>query len=139
MAGRLKYDGDAARGCIDAAANLSCSAYSMLSGHESIVCEKPFLIPLVADGGGCTQDYECISANCEGATVQPGGPNTDGMCKPLPTAGQSCTSSCAQGLYCSGTCKPLLANGTQCTGSNQCASNYCSTTCMDRPPTCDGI
>jgi hypothetical protein len=145
-AGRIEYDGDAAQACIDAAANLSCSAYSMLSGHESVHCEKPFIIPKVADGGGCTQDYECISNNCEGATVDPNGPDTDGMCKPVPTEGQDCTGTCGQGLYCGydqtamkETCQPVKPNGTMCDVSSECASGTCTSgTCADRAPVCDG-
>jgi hypothetical protein len=145
-AGRIEYDGAAVQACIDAAANLSCSAYSMLSGHESVACEKPFIIPKVADGGGCTQDYECISNNCEGATVDPNGPDTDGMCKPLPTEGQDCTGTCAHGLYCAydqtamkETCQPLMPNGSTCAGNNECASDNCANgTCADKAPVCDG-
>lgn len=138
-ADRIKYDGDAMRACLDAAANLSCSAYSQLTGHESVSCSTPFIIPEVADGGACAQDYECTSNNCDGAHDS----MANGTCKPMPTEGQDCTVNCAQGLFCSydasATCQPVLPNGTTCAGDEECASNYChSSVCADRPPTCDG-
>jgi hypothetical protein len=145
-AGRIGYDGEAAQSCIDAAANLGCSAYSMARDQE-LVCDKPFLVAKVADGGACTQNYECTSGNCEDATVDPNGTNTDGMCKPMPTAGQDCTSRCAQGLYCGydqtamkETCQAVKPNGTACTGDNECTSGHCiSSTCGDPAPVCDGM
>jgi hypothetical protein len=141
-AGRIKYDGDAARACIDAAANLSCSAYGQLTGHEAVACSTPFIIPEVADGGACAQSYECTSNNCDGASNS----MANGTCKPMPTEGQDCTQICAQGLYCAydstamkETCQPVLPNGTTCAGNEECASKYCnSSMCADRPATCDG-
>lgn len=133
-AGRITYDGSAARGCIDAFVNLGCGPYSQLSGAMSVSCDTPFIRPAVGDGGACSQSYECTGDFCDGATS-----SADGTCKPKPTAGQSCTGTCAPGLYCSGTCQPLLANGASCTGSEQCASGNCAgSTCADRAPRCDG-
>jgi len=134
-AGRIKYDGQAARDCLDAFVNLGCSAYAQLSGAESVACDKPFVTPEVGDGGACSQSYECTSDYCEGARS-----GTDGTCKPKPTAGETCSGTCAQGLYCAGTCQPLLANGAACTGDSQCTSNHCgSGVCADRAPVCDGM
>jgi hypothetical protein len=142
-AGRIEYDGDAAQSCLDAAANLSCSAYAMLSGHESVHCDKPFIIPKVADGGACSQSYECTSNHCETGS----GSGSDGTCAPLPTAGQACTSECAQGLYCgydqtSGNeiCQALKANGAMCSVGSECSSDNCTSgMCADKAPVCDGM
>jgi hypothetical protein len=143
-AGRIAYDADAAGACFDAAANLSCSAYAQLTGHESVHCDTPFIIPKVADGGTCAQDYECTGGNCEGATNS----SANGTCKPLPTEGQDCSQSCAQGLFCGydqtamkETCQPLEPNGTSCSGDDECTSGHCvSSTCAAAPaPVCDGM
>jgi len=143
-AGRIAYDADAAGNCLDAAANLSCSAYAELSGHESVHCDSPFIIPKVADGGACAQDYECTSDNCEGATNS----SANGTCKPLPTAGQDCTDHCAQGLFCGydqtamkEACQPVKSNGSTCVSNDECTSGHCvSSACAAAPPpVCDGM
>jgi hypothetical protein len=147
--GRTEYDGTAAADCIAAIESLTCAQYSTgtIPDMASSSC-RPFILPKVADGGGCTQDYECTSDNCVGATVQPGGPNTDGMCKPMPTAGQRCDDECADGLYCgfdqsSGmeVCKATQSDGAQCSRARECTSKYCDTAmhmCAAKPLTCDG-
>lgn len=141
-AGRIDYDADAAGECLDAAANLSCSAYSMLSTNTSVGCDTPFIIPKVGDGGGCTQDYECTSGFCDGASD-----TADGTCAAMPTAGQACTGTCAHGLFCSydqtammETCQPVKANGETCDYDSQCSSDNCDGgSCADKPQVCDGM
>jgi hypothetical protein len=100
----------------------------------------------------CTQDDECTTNHCVGATVQPGGPNTDGACKPLPTAGQDCSFKCASGLYCGydmtagkSICQTPKANGASCTSKNECSGGDCAGAgsgspgmCADAGPTCTG-
>lgn len=142
--GRMAYDGAAAADCIAALERLSCTQY----GSGMAPACSPFVIPQVADGGGCTQDHECTSDNCEGASTPLGGPSTDGVCKPMPTAGQPCEDSCATGLYCGfdpstgmEVCQSPKADGTSCTFDRECASDHCDTamdTCAPRPLTCDG-
>jgi hypothetical protein len=146
--GRAEYDGEAAADCIDALDSLSCTQYG--TGESDTLSEacRPFILPKVADGGGCTADYECTSNNCEGAINQPSGPDTDGMCKPMPSAGQRCDDSCAKGLYCGydqsagmDVCLARKADGTQCNVADECASDYCERTarmCATKPMTCDG-
>jgi hypothetical protein len=144
--GRMEYDGAAAADCIAAIASLSCAAYS--TGDISVTGSncRPFVIAKVADGGGCTQDHECTSDNCEGASTPLGGPNTDGVCKPIPTAGQSCEENCTSGLYCGSdlsssmdTCRPVKADGAQCNFDDECTSDNCEMRmCSTKLPTCDG-
>lgn len=149
--GRIEYDGAAAADCVAALAGLTCSEYSALqssrSGDIGGDC-RPFIIAKVGDGGGCTQDYECTSDNCVGATVVPDGPDTDGTCMPMPTAGQACDDNCADGSYCAydldaamDICQELKPDGEQCSYSRECASEVCdstSHTCTGRPLVCDG-
>ncbi len=148
-AGRMEYDASAAGGCVSASASLSCSEYAALSsgnGNTSLAgtCE-PFLIPKVANDGACSQDDECTSNNCVGATS-----STDGACKPMPGPGEACDGSCVDGYYCGyadgqtmETCIAFKANGAQCTVSDECTSGYCDSTaspsvCGTKAPTCDG-
>jgi hypothetical protein len=140
-AGRITYDGDAARSCLDAMANLGCSSYAMVNSKTSVVCDTPFIIPQVGDGGACAEHYECTSGYCDGATD-----STDGTCKPMPAAGEACTFTCAHGLYGgfdqttgAEVCQPVKANGEACTGDDQCDSDHCeSSTCAAKPLVCDG-
>jgi hypothetical protein len=130
--GRISYDGDAAATCLDGIAAESCSDYSMdVATSSEMVCSD-FIMPLVATGGGCTQDYECTTNNCVGATVTPGGQNTDGACMALPGVGQACSVNCQTGLYCgfdgtsaSDTCLSLKADGASCQSSSECAGRQC--------------
>lgn len=146
--GRMEYDGAAAADCIAVIGGLSCTDYSTGILEDAAPGCRPFLIPKVADEGACTQSYECISDNCEGASNPLGEPSTDGLCKPMPSAGQPCDENCADGLYCDydqtanmDLCKPLESDGTQCTFDDECASDHCddeTDTCAQEPLVCDG-
>jgi hypothetical protein len=146
--GRIEYDGEAAADCIAEIGSLSCTEYgTSRNGDFPLEC-RPFLLPKVADGGGCTEDYECTSHNCVGATDQPNGPSTDGMCKPMPAAGQPCDDNCATGLRCAydqsagmDVCQAKKADGMQCNVADECTSDYCDRAtrmCGTKPLTCDG-
>jgi hypothetical protein len=146
--GRAEYDADAAGDCLAALSGLSCAEYNM--GENAIASSdcRPYLLPKVGDGGACTQDFECTSNNCFGEKTSLGEPSEDGTCQPLPTAGQGCDDSCADGLFCgtpptSGTeiCQPLKSNGSQCNLDRECSSDNCdqaSDMCAAKPATCDG-
>jgi hypothetical protein len=131
-AGRITYDGDAAGTCLDGIAAESCSDYSMDAASSSEMVCSDFITPLVATGGGCTQDYECTTNNCVGATVAPGRQSIDGACMALPGVGQTCTINCQTGLFCgfdgtssSTTCQTLKPDGATCEGSTECAGHQC--------------
>ena len=145
--GRVEYDGAAAADCIAAIEDMTCAQYSTGELAIRMTDCRPFIVPKVADGGGCTQDFECTSRNCAGATVDPDGPDVDGACQPMPSAGQSCDDNCADGLYCGfdlsanmDVCQPLKADGAQCNSGRECASDECDETrmCATPAPTCDG-
>ncbi|MEO8845933.1 MAG: hypothetical protein ABI591_09135 [Kofleriaceae bacterium] len=142
--GRATYDGDAAAACLDLVDSMSCSdfgAQAMIANDSGC---KQFIIPQVVDGAACAQSYECTSNNCVGATTQP---VQDGTCMPVPTSGQMCDFTCADGTFCdftTGTCQPAKANGASCTSNDACASAFCngagsgSGTCADKLARCDG-
>ncbi len=147
-AGRVEYDGAAAADCVAAMNDLSCTEYATdLSTDMAPGC-RPFLIPKVGDGGACTEGFECTSHNCVGAVDNSDGPDVDGTCQPMPTAGQECTDNCADGLYCGfdqtssmKVCLALKADGAECNLDYECATDYCDDTlrtCGTEPLTCDG-
>ncbi|HVK74388.1 MAG TPA: hypothetical protein VM734_13750 [Kofleriaceae bacterium] len=144
--GRIAYDGEALADCVAGIERLTCAEYGARDlGALPSSCDR-FIIPWVADGGRCTYDHECISDHCVGASSPPGGPSTDGTCRPLPTAGQGCEIDCADGLYCGldpslgWVCQAKQADGMPCTVDLECASDHCDTTetCATKPLTCDG-
>jgi hypothetical protein len=145
--GRMEYDGEAAANCVAAIEALSCAQYGAEQFPES-GC-RPYLIPKVANGGGCTQDYECTSHNCVGEDTPLGEPATDGACMAMPTAGEACDENCAGDLICDSdfgsgvdTCRPARADGTQCNLDRECASDYCeegTRVCAPKPATCNGL
>jgi hypothetical protein len=146
-AGRIAYDEAAAGDCIAAIENTSCADYAaaIAGGGKStslVSCESP-VTPKVTTGGACAHDYECTTDNCVGATSN----GTDGTCQPVPTAGQPCDFSCADGLYCGYdsssmmVCQATKANGAQCNIDDECTSDNCDTTmhiCATKPLVCDG-
>src|SRR5262245_48463220 len=98
-AGRIKFDGDAASACLALFEGLSCAEFSSTDSEQMAVaagCTNP-IQGQVANGGACSDDDECVSENCVGASDDP---PTDGMCEALPDAGAECDSDCAPGYYC---------------------------------------
>lgn len=144
--GRIEYDGAAAAGCIAAIRGVTCAQYSAGAIDDRPISCRPFLIPKVADGGACLQDYECISDNCVGESTSIGEDPVDGACAPMPDVGQECDDNCTDGNYCDydqtanmDICKPLEADGAQCTFDGDCESDNCeSSMCTAKPLVCDG-
>ncbi|HUS28224.1 MAG TPA: hypothetical protein VMZ53_06940 [Kofleriaceae bacterium] len=144
--GRMEYDGDAAGACVALINGVSCSEYANGPDLTEGDC-RPFLIPKVANDGACSQDYECTSDNCVGAMTS-NGVKTDGMCKPMPGAGQPCDDNCADGYFCDydqtanmDICQATKPIGADCFLDEDCASDYCDDVtdmCGMKPLTCDG-
>ncbi len=145
--GRMEYDGAAAADCVAAMNRLTCNDYNdSLDAIVAFGC-RPFVLARTADGGACTEDYECITENCAGEDRDDNGNNIDGTCQPMPTDGQTCDDNCADGLYCgsdltsSNTCRPLKANGAECLFDDECMTDHCDNDtdiCGTEPLTCDG-
>jgi hypothetical protein len=146
-AGRIEYDAAAAGNCISVMERISCADYAAAvagTGKPTalVSCKSP-VTGKVENGGVCAQDYECTSDNC----VKTGSSN-DGTCQPIPTAGQPCDFTCADGLYCDfdtttamETCQAKKANDAQCDSDDQCTSDNCDKTtrvCTTKPIVCDG-
>lgn len=143
--GRAEYSADAAGSCVGQLSGLSCSQYSSLSsgGAGSDVDCEPYIIAKVGDGGACSEDYECTSDNCEGASQ-----DVDGACKVKPTLGQDCDQACASGSYCTydqsagkRICVALKPDSTACQLDSECSSDNCdeaTDTCVTPAPKCDG-
>ena len=130
--GRVSYDAEASGTCIDSLKAMTCDEFKQGIGGNMAAC-MAFIMPKVAQGGACTQDFECTTGNCEGADVSVD-PPVDGTCAAAPTLaaiGTSCaTTSCVDGAYCdstTSTCVARKAAGETCTSDNECV-NTCDTT-----------
>jgi hypothetical protein len=124
-AGRVAYHGDKLATCLAFIRGANCSQLDTTNHFSGLDCD-PYLEPLVAPGGVCTGDVECIDGACDKPTMSSG----DGVCRARPRQGESCaTVGCANGFVCSGdgqTCQPAIAVGGMCTSDGQCATGNCS-------------
>jgi len=142
-AGRAEYDGAAAGDCIAALRSLTCAQYSSAMSDESALSCGAFILPKVAEGGACGEDFECTTGNCDGESE-----DVDGTCTTLPGEGETCSGDCAGDLSCnfdqsSGmqVCEAPKPAGAECSLDRECASDFCDDAtdmCATEPPTCDG-
>jgi len=127
--GRATYDAGKANACADALKAMTCDEFKQ-GGSNAATCMS-FVMAKVAEGGACTQDYECTTNNCQGATTDP---PVDGSCAPavsLAPIGSPCTAlECVDDAYCdstTSTCVKVKGAGEACTSDSQCV-NSCDTT-----------
>ena len=156
----VRYDGRAARRCLDEVNALSCSAFFWL-GEPALAgpsCEQAFVGTLKI-GEACEDlSFFCESGNCPAGFCAPAGAcdrvvcdpgqfceSTTGVCVPAKEQGVACSPSfgeCLSPLICNGgTCGPRLLDGSGCQDSSHCASGACDltagvATCV--PPFPDG-
>jgi hypothetical protein len=102
-AGRVVYQGDVLASCLAQYSSLTCA--DAKSGAPSLepTCSN-FLLPQVAWGGTCEQDFECINGYCE----QPSS-STPGQCQAMKPDGAGCSadSECtSDNCDFNGTCQP---------------------------------
>ena len=129
-AGREKYDGAKARKCLDEMGAMACAQWqtsAVASDTPPGSCAGVFQ-GLVADGGTCTSDTDCIGGTCSG-----GGSvltSAQGTCKTPVALGGTCAEDddCASGLYCDSAkkCAAERELGAACTFSDRCKDGYCS-------------
>ncbi len=122
--GKITYDANLARQCLDAYNTMSCDATAQSVRVQPQAC-KDAVKGTVADGGMCEADQVCISELCNAPSCQAACcPGTCDPTPPLPAAiGQSCAgTTCVDGAFCNNsTCAALLAAGASCQSDSQCA------------------
>jgi hypothetical protein len=130
---RVRYDGVKMADCLVLIRSSSCEQLNRTNHFTGIGCPA-YIEPLVAPGGACGGDVECIEGTCDKAAGA-----SEGVCKPLPRAGESCAGiRCAKGFLCNGgtkQCEPELAEGAACMGGGQCTSGNCASP-DGGPPIC---
>ena len=131
QAGRARYDGDRLASCLATIRSSTCDALGATNHFMGIPGCDQFVVPLVAEGGTCSNDFECVVGRC-----------LAGKCAALPAAGAPCTDDgkCATGAVCdaTATCIATRADGEPCTQGIQCPSLQCTSsgTCAPRAATC---
>jgi hypothetical protein len=141
--GKVVYDGDEARACIDKLNAASCTRDGPSPLHSAPACLTIFT-GTVAVGGACFFAEECASGDCQGADTTCSRavqccPGTCASLAPPVAAGGSCLppALCAPGLICvlelngTATCRATVGAGAPCPGYVPCASGlYCDSVTM---------
>ena len=126
---RATFDNAKLQACLTTIRSASCDTLDMTNHLAGIPGCDSFVDPLVAAGGTCTQDYECIDGWCQQPADMSGG---DGSCQPHAQLGAPCaTASCEPGLVCDigatvEICVQPGAIGAACTDLLQCTSASCA-------------
>jgi len=130
--GRASYDAKMGDTCVASLKSMTCDQFKQQGVAGNMSACMAFVMPKVAQGGACTQDFECTTGNCEGENTSVT-PVVDGMCAAAPVTvaiGQSCAANeCVDGAYCDSaiTCQPIKGAGEACTRDTEC-TNACNTT-----------
>lgn len=139
---RVMYERSKVDACLNTIRSSSCATLNTTNRLSGVPGCDSFTTPLVAVGGQCSNDYECIDSYCK--AVGNGQPS---VCATGAAAGASCTTDqCAAGLTCDplpltddpadDICVAPAANGAPCTDPYQCASGICSSTGSGGDMTC---
>lgn len=126
--GTIVFDEAKARNCVGVLEVLQCSAFQPSLRYRETYCERP-LIGQVADGAACFVDSECVTGNCQGATLT-SQPPMSGTCQSPTGQGGRCgigSANCADPYACQagGVCELGAPPGTACNADFQCADNWC--------------
>jgi uncharacterized protein (TIGR03382 family) len=142
-AGRSKYDEMKVDACLQAIRAATCSQLTMITNLSGLPeCDSTFATPLVASGGTCVNDFECIDSVCQ--IPEAGGAGT---CVAGVPAGGSCgsTAHCAQNLLCDprdgsiatdDVCVVEQEIGGTCADNFECKSRNCSSSGSGGAMTC---
>jgi hypothetical protein len=133
--GRATYQSAQLDTCLATIMSSDCATLNMTTHLQGIPGCESFTTPLVAMGGACSQNYECINGWCN---VPQG--SADGVCEGFVPLGQSCAlaggPSCGPNAVCDpeGTlndssddlCEPVSPLGGACLDDYQCQSLNCT-------------
>jgi MYXO-CTERM domain-containing protein len=129
--GRVRYDKDKMKDCIDAVSKLTCDDWStgFTMSSQPAICDQA-VVALVGMGGACRADLECVSGNCQGEDAAN---NVDGTCAAADSSGLSCTTSndCSPDFYCDSTtnaCVLKKVTGAACSVDEECRTRCNSAT-----------
>lgn len=134
-AGRSKYDQTQVDACLAALRAATCADLTMIYNiHQIPACNSTFATPLVAAGGKCQNDFECMG----GGVCQKPASSFDGVCVAGNAPGATCSDQnrCATALICDGRgtsndasddiCVAQQENGATCIDGFNCKSRNCA-------------
>jgi hypothetical protein len=126
--GRVSYDQAAMGACLSTLYHETCAQWTAGLTHDEW-CREAFT-PMVAVGGACLVDVECVGGYCDGADTS-AKPPMEGVCKARLADSAACTFSdkCSETQYCDSTammCVPVKAGGTACGSDDECAYAHCN-------------
>jgi hypothetical protein len=119
-AGRIRYDGKAAKECLDGVRDMGCNISDQTAGIQA-ACVSTFK-GIVAVGGACSMDEECLSGECHASDCSKDCcPGTCAQAETQIPVGGDCSAdgSCVQGAYCQesnagATCVARIKEGEAC-------------------------
>jgi hypothetical protein len=134
---RATYQASKLDACLATIQSADCATLNMTNHLAGVPGCDSFTTPLVASGGACSQDYECIDGWCNVPTTSTNG---DGVCAAFIASNQSCAAaggpSCGPNAVCDieGTlddpsddlCEPVSDLGGACTDDLQCTTLHCT-------------
>jgi hypothetical protein len=133
---RATYQSSKLDACLATIQSSDCSTLNMTTHIMGIPGCESFTTPLVAPGGACSQNYECINGWCNVPSTSSSG---DGACAPFVATNQSCAAgggpSCGPSAVCDieGTadsaddlCEPVADVGGVCMDDLQCTTLNCT-------------
>ena len=120
--GRLDYDPEQARRCLDAFAAAGCQDHKRNAALAG--CDQ-FIAARTPPGQSCRASESCQNGACVGATA-----DREGTCRAFVGEGESCaTDPCGKGLYCEPgvkTCQRPRPDGARCNLHGECQSAGCN-------------
>jgi hypothetical protein len=139
-AGRILYNGDRVRRCLDAVAALPCAQWGADQQLRRFSDCLHFYDGTIAPGGACAQTAECADGTCGTGGVA-------GVCVANAKIGESCVSgSCQPEVSCASdssgfptVCATPLADGAACSYDSDCASTFCEANVCGLPTLCNGV
>jgi len=134
---RASYQSSKLDACLMTIQTADCTTLDVTNHLAGIPGCESFTAPLVAVGGACSQDYECVNGWCN---VPTSSSNGEGVCAAFVAPGQSCATaggpSCGPNAVCDieGTpddssddlCAVVNGIGGTCADDLQCTSLNCS-------------
>ena len=87
---RASYQSSKLDACLMTIQSSDCATLNVTNHVAGIPGCESFTTPLVAVGGACSQDYECINGWCN---VPSSSNNGEGVCAAFVAAGQSCAAA----------------------------------------------
>jgi hypothetical protein len=144
-AGRARFDQEQVDACLEAIRASNCSQLQTIRSLSGLpACDSSFATPLVAIGGTCGQDYECIGGVCQKAAGA-----WEGVCVAGASIGGSCSSDsssrCAPDLTCDprdgnvdtdNVCVAEQDNGAACSSNLECKTRICAAASGATAKTC---